>query len=320
MSLTLVEGNKYSNNKLQTGVIELFVRDDPILKRLKFKTVLGTGLTYNTETTEPTVGFYDVGDTWVESTGTVTAATVTLTILGGDCDLDNFVVKTNSDLQDLWTTVIDAKTKALQHKWLQHFWYGYTTADPKAFNGSQYLISDATYNSLALGTSGTPVLLPMSSLEQTIDMVKGFKPQLLCMSKLMRRSINKYLHGVGGITYADAANARVQTLFDVPVAVSDEISNDESCSTQYGTPYGCTYTQGVSQTDQNGTTIFVLNFDEQGMKGIQAGTMQIETVAKDLETKDAQRRRIKWYSAIMLQSKLACAKLTGVAPAGVVTA
>jgi len=139
MSFTLVEGNKFSNNKLQTGVIELFVRDDPILKRLKFKTVLGTGLTYNTETTEPTVGFYDVGDTWVESTGTVTAATVTLTILGGDCDLDNFVVKTNSDLQDLWTTVIDAKTKALQHKWLQHFWYGYTTADPKAFNGSQYL-------------------------------------------------------------------------------------------------------------------------------------------------------------------------------------
>ena len=320
MSLTLVEGNKYSNDVLQTGVVELFVRDDPILKRLKFKTVLGNGLTYNTETTEPTVNFYDVSDTWAESTGTVTAATVTLKIIGGDCDLDNFVMKTNSNLQDLWVELIDAKTKAMQHKWLQHFWYGYNTADTKSFNGLQYLISDATYNSKALGTSGTPVLLPMSSLEATIDMIKGFKPQLIMMTKTMRRSINKYLHGVGGITYADAANARIQTLYDIPVGVSDEISNDESCSTTYGSDYGCTYTQGVTQTDQNGTTIFVLNFDEKGVKGIQAGAMTIDTVAKALETKDAQRRRIKWYSAVMLQSKLACSKLSGVAPAGVVTA
>ena len=81
MSLTLVEAAKYSNNVLQAGVIELFVRDDPILERLPFVTIMGNGLTYNVETTEPTVEFHNVNEVWQESTGTVTQATAVLRIL-----------------------------------------------------------------------------------------------------------------------------------------------------------------------------------------------------------------------------------------------
>lgn len=35
MALTLVEAAKYSNDILQKGVIELIVKDDPILERLQ---------------------------------------------------------------------------------------------------------------------------------------------------------------------------------------------------------------------------------------------------------------------------------------------
>ena len=57
MSYTLVEAAKYSNDKLQVGIIEKLVYDDPIFGKLKFKDIKGNGLTYNVETTLPDINF-----------------------------------------------------------------------------------------------------------------------------------------------------------------------------------------------------------------------------------------------------------------------
>ena len=101
MALTLVEASKYSNDVLQRGIIELIVKDDPILDRLPFKDIVGNGLTYDVETTMSGADFYSVGDTWVESTGTVTQHTAHTKILGGDADVDNYLKATRSNVQDL---------------------------------------------------------------------------------------------------------------------------------------------------------------------------------------------------------------------------
>jgi hypothetical protein len=50
--------------------------------------IVGNGLTYNRENAAPTAAFFDVGDTWTESTPTFTQLTVTLKIMGGDADID----------------------------------------------------------------------------------------------------------------------------------------------------------------------------------------------------------------------------------------
>jgi hypothetical protein len=56
--------------------------------------MVGNGLTYNREATAPSAAFFDVGDTWTESTPTFTQFTVTLKIMGGDADTDNFLLAT----------------------------------------------------------------------------------------------------------------------------------------------------------------------------------------------------------------------------------
>ncbi|MBN2455423.1 MAG: hypothetical protein JXB29_02625, partial [Sedimentisphaerales bacterium] len=80
--------------------------------------------TYTRETTLPTVDFYDVGDTWVESTPIFTKETATLKIMGGDADVDNFLKSTRSNVQDLETAVIEQKAKAVRHEFEQQFLYG----------------------------------------------------------------------------------------------------------------------------------------------------------------------------------------------------
>ena len=330
MSLTLVEAAKYSNNVLQRGVIELFVKDDPMLDKLPFRDIQGNGLTYNEESTLSTAEFFEVGDTWVESTSVVSQATAVLRILGGDADVDGFLKATRSNVQDIMQEQIEAKTKAMKRTFLDSLFYGYRTGgSTKDFDGLQYLIRRSTAgseNTVATATSsGTSILLKMERLEKAIDIIKGDKPALMVMSKLMRRSINKYLHGVGGISYMDGANGRIQQLFEVPVMVSDHIRNNESADLQYGTDeggnnvYGHNYADTDGGDDDGGTTIFVLRFGEKDLNDLQNAPIQVENLGS-LETKDAERVRLKWYVSLMLQSLVSCSKVTGVDVDGVVAA
>lgn len=322
MSMTLVEGAKYSNDVLQKGVIELLVKDDPLLERLQFKDIKGNGLTYNEETTLSGAQFYAIGDTWVEATSTVTQRTATTHILGGDADVDNFLKATRSNIQDLMSEQIQAKTKAIRRAFLDMAIYGDSDNDANGFDGLHSLITSLTYNTVTVATStGTAVVLSLEKSEQALDLIKNGDADVIMMTKQMRRSINKYLRGVGGINTVESQGKLLQTLHDKLVIVSDHLSNDESCDKDYGTnQFGHDDTDGIAlANDDNATSIFYLQFAPNAFSGIQSQALTTERFAK-LETKDAARVRIKWYPSVMLQSLISCAKLTGTSPTGTVTA
>ena len=326
MALTLAEAAKYSNDILQTGVIELLVYDDPILQRLPFKDILGNGLTYNVETTMSGAAFYAVNAAWTESTSVVTSATAKTTILGGDADVDNFLKATRSNLQDLMGEQIAAKTKAIKKAFMEVFYYGYQTgggADANKFDGLHYLIRNVTagqQNAIGVNnaTANTPQPGSIKEIEETIDCIKGRKADLLVMTKQTRRNINEYLNGVGGITKEAVAGKTVQTILETPVAISDYISNDESCddtANYYGAVYGHDFTDGTALgNDDNSTTIFCLSFGPEACCGVQSQPITVVKLG-DLETKDAVRVRIKWYPSIMIQSTITCAKYSGISNA-----
>jgi len=321
MAQTLVQAAKLSNDVLQAGIIELFVRKDPIFEKLGYIDILGNGLTYNVETTEPTAQFYSVGDTWVEGTGTTTQTTAVLKILGGDVEVDNFLMATRSNINDLKAETIASKVKAVKHAYMDEFYYGHTTLDAKGFNGLHKLIESGTAaykNTHGIGTATTTEkLLLMTELEEAIDMVRVGEPELMIMSHEMRRSINKYLRGVGGITYEDAANGRIQTLFGIPVVVSHYIRDTENILHEYVSgEWG--YDSDVTDTDA-ATSIFLLSFDPKAVQGLQQSPLNIEDLGT-METKDAHLYRIKWYASLMLQNILTCAKVTGIDVDGTVAA
>src|SRR3989304_5238311 len=98
---TIVEGDKYSRTQLLAGGGGGMVGAGAGVGLLPFDTIRGNSLTYNRENTLGTAQFYDPGDTWVESTPTVTAVTARLKIAGGDADRDNFLALPRSTAQDL---------------------------------------------------------------------------------------------------------------------------------------------------------------------------------------------------------------------------
>ncbi len=106
MALTLAEGAKFSNDVLLEGVIETVINDSPVLQRLPFIEIVGNGLTYNRENVAATAAFFAVGDTWTEDTPTFTQVMTTLSILGGDADVDNYLARTRNNVQDLEAAVV----------------------------------------------------------------------------------------------------------------------------------------------------------------------------------------------------------------------
>jgi hypothetical protein len=276
-------------------VIETIIQDSPILQTLPFIEITGNGLTYNRENTNPNAAFFDVGDTWTEATPTFTQITATLKIIGGDADIDNFLLTTRSNIQDLQSAVIRLKAKAVQTKFEDTFVNGDTAVDSKSFDGIDKLTTGG--QAISMGTNGAT--LTLAKLDELIDLVKGGPPQLLLMSKRTRRGLNALMRASGGVLETDRNEFGMMVQFydGVPIGVSDYISDAKTV----GSSSDC-------------STIYALQMGEGAVAGITApGALTVETIGS-LETKDATRTRVKWYVSMALFNTLKLAKLIGVRP------
>ncbi|HZP26124.1 MAG TPA: phage major capsid protein [Dehalococcoidia bacterium] len=295
MALTLAEAAKLSNDMLLTGVIETIVKESPVLQRLPMIEIAGNGLTYNQENVAPSAGFFDVGDTWTESTPTFTQATAQLKIMGGDADIDNFLLATRSNLQDMEAEVVHLKAKAVRDLFEQTFITGDTTANPKAFDGIDKLTPGG--QSISMGANGGS--LTLAKLDEVIDLVKGGKPDVLIMSRRSRRSLNSLARASGSFLEADRNEfGQMMQYYDgIPVGISDYISDTQTV----GTSTDC-------------STIYALQLGEGAVAGLTSiGGLQVERVGS-LETKDASRIRIKWYASLAVFNTVKLSRLTGVRP------
>ena len=293
MAITLAEAAKLSNDVLLVGVIETIIYDSPILQTLPFIEIVGNGLTYNQENEAASTAFYDVGDTWAESTPTFTQMTATLKILGGDADVDNFLKATRSNIQDLEAAIVQLKAKALQQKFEDTFINGDTGVDAKSFDGIDVLC-DAN-QTVSMGANGAT--LTLDKLDELIDKLKGGKPEMLLTSRRSRRKLTALSRASGGVLVTDRNQfGQMVEYYDAtPIGVCDWIADDKTV----GTSEDC-------------STIYALQFGEGAVAGLTSpGGLQVERVGS-LETRDASRTRVKWYVSTALFNTIKLAKLIGV--------
>ena len=304
MALLLEEAAKLSNDMLLQGVVETIIKDSPILQRLPFIEIAGNGLTYNQEKTLPSIDFYDVGDTWSESTPTFEQITANLKIMGGDADVDNYLKATRSNIQDLEAAVIELKAKALRDKFEEMFIYGDTDTSSKQFDGLRKLIDTESAGDQVIAMSDTGATLTLSKLDELIDAVKGGKPNMLLMSRRSRRKLNALVRAAGGMTETDRDQWGnfVQIWDGVPIGVNDWILDTHTVS-------------GGIETNTTGgvcSTIYAVQMGEGALCGLTSpGHLQAEPVGS-LESKDASRTRVKWYVSLALFSSVKAAALIGV--------
>lgn len=293
MALTLTESAKLSIDMLQRGVIETIIEQSPVLRYMPFLVVEGNSYKYAQESTLPTASFFAVNAAWSEGTATFTQKTATLAILGGDADVDNFIQRTRSNVQDQRAVQTVLRAKSVARKWEDTLITGDVTVDANAFDGLRKLAVAA--QDINMGVNGGA--LTLAKLDELIDLIKGGKPDILLMSKRTRRKLKSLLQASAHYVEqgADQFGRQVMMYDGIPVEVSDWQPDNE--------------TQG---TETAASSIYALKFsDGDGLVGLQNGSIEVVDLGQ-LESKDAQRVRIRWYVSLALLRDSALGRLKGI--------
>lgn len=297
MALTLVEASKLTQDLMVRGVIETIVSERALLNYLPFSEIVGNALTYNQENALPSATFFNVGDTWTEDTPTFTQKTAKLAILGGDADVDNFLQQTYANPNDLAAAVVATKAKAVGRKWSDTFFNGDITVDTKSFDGLHRLIP-AGQRLRANSNNANGGALTLDDMDAFIDLVKPGKPDAIFLSKRSRRKLKQLRRNAGNVIEVDTDQfgRRVEFYDGIPLVADDFILDNRTVGTSAGI---C-------------STMYAVQFGYgRGLLGIQNGGVAVEEVGS-LETRDATRRRVKWYAAIVNFRDIATAALEGI--------
>ncbi|MFI1100960.1 major capsid protein [Streptomyces melanogenes] len=221
MSLTLAESAKLSLDQLQRGVIETFVQESPILDRLPLMTVAGNAYRYNEESTLPGVSFRGMNEAYPESTGTLNQRIETLAILGGDADVDKFIVQTRGNLNDQRAVQTAMKVKAASVHFADQFFNGDVEVNPKGFDGlRKRLLGGQILDAKGVGpvANGHDFFDALDALVAQVRGISGSNGALY-MNAALRAKIESGFRRLGGaeLLSAEIAGKRTTTWKGIPL-------------------------------------------------------------------------------------------------------
>ena len=174
MALTLVNAQVLSTDVLQAGVIETIVRESSVLSVLPFQEIEGNSYQYNVEKALPTVAFRAVNEAYTSNEAVFETRSENLVILGGDVELDRFIMQTLSNVNDQMAVQIAEKAKAVANTFSKTFFKGNKATNPKEFDGLDIRIAGSSqeidFTTKAEGTGNAKIL---DALNQLLDAVRG---------------------------------------------------------------------------------------------------------------------------------------------------
>lgn len=304
-AVTLAESAKLSQNDLQRGVIETFVQESRILDRIPFLPINGNAYAYNEEATLPGVEFRAVNAAYAESTGTINQKTESLVILGGDADVDRFIVQTRGNLNDQRATQTRMKVKAASYKYQDTFVNGDVAVDANSFDGLKKRLTGAQV--IAADTNGMGPVAGgqdfFDQLDALLALVNG-EVSALYMNRQIRSRILSSMRRL---------NINVE-----PVGVRQEKSYQGIPLVDIGNKADGTAI--LPQTETQGTSnlassIYAVRFGEdesdQAVTGLTNGGVMVDDLGQ-LQDKPVYRTRIEFYTGLAIFGGKGAARLTGV--------
>jgi hypothetical protein len=299
MPLLRAEAEKLSNNVLEAGVIEEIIDKDAMFALMPFKRIVGKAYMYNREKTLSEAEFLDPYEDVPEGAATFEEVVAKLRILIGDVDVDNFLDETMEDTNDQTAIQVAAKAKGMARKFQRTLAVGNSTDNAKEFDGLAELCNTSDQ---ILTAANNGAALTFEMLDALIRRVP-LGPDALVMRGGTHDAILAMLRNLGGTTPDHVTlpgNGIVVPAYRrIPIIVNDFLPGDED--------------QGSAS---NTCSIYAVRFNEaDGVHGIFGGPaagIRVQPIGT-LQSKDAERYRMKWYCGTALKSTRSLARLKGVA-------
>lgn len=295
MAQTLVQAALLSQNDLQRGVVETFVQESSVLDRIPLIPIQGNAFAYNKELALPGIEFRAVNAAYTESTGTVVQATESLVILGGDADVDRFIVQTRGNLNDQRAIQTRMKVKSLSYKFQDTFINGDTAVDANSFDGLKKRLTGTQL--ITAGTNGLAVLRADDAARQS------FFDQLDALIAAVTGGVD-VLYTNASIRSKILSSMRRLNITTTPVGTKQEAAYQNIPIVDIGNK--ADGTPIIPQTETMGTSsvaasIYAVNFtdseNEAGVAGLSNGGVDVRDLG-EIDTKPVFRTRIEFYCGV----------------------
>lgn len=193
MALQLVEAQKLSKDVLQAGIIETIVKESSVLAVLPFQEIEGNAYAYNVEKALPTVAFRAVNEAYTANEAQFEQRSENLVILGGDVELDRFILQTLSNVNDQMGVQIMEKAKAIANTFTKTFFKGKKATNDKEFDGLDVRVAGTAQEidftlSPEIEATAKGNARKLDALNTLLDAVRG-GADALYMNKRVKRKI-----------------------------------------------------------------------------------------------------------------------------------
>jgi len=304
MALTLLEANKIDDgNVKRQAIIQMFAETSDILRVLPIEDIQGDSYTYTLESELPGVGFRGINEAFSESTGVLNPQVEVLRICGGDLDVDLQLIRTRGiQVRDTHEAM---KVKALSLTITDKLINGDSSVEPREFDGLRKRIGGSQLIASQInGVADGP--LSLFQLDTAIDAVDG--PTHLLMSKSMRNLINASARaGIGGVVEWDLDEFGTRTAFynTYPILIVDTNATDQKI---------IDFDEAGSAGGNDHTSIYVVSFGEDKVKGIQNGSIDVRDLG-EIDAKPVMRTRVDWSFGFVVAHGRAVSRVWGITKA-----
>jgi hypothetical protein len=313
-AVTLAQAALLSQNDLQRGVLETFVQTSVVLDRIPLMPIEGNAFAYDEEATLPGVEFRAVNAGYTESTGTVNQKTESLVILGGDADVDRFIVQTRGNLNDQRAIQTQMKVKSATYKYQDAFINGDTAVDANSFDGLKKRLTGAQVvdpggNGInVVGASDAERQTFFDWLDAAIAQVYGPDSEKVIYANSL--IVGKIASAARRLLMATTNRDDFGRVFNTYRGIEIRDIGTKSDGSTLIIPQ--TETQGASAVT---SSVYVVRFgqteSDQAVTGLTNGGVDVRDLG-ELETKPVYRTRIEFYCGLAVFGGHAAARLKGV--------
>jgi len=301
-ALTLAEAAKLeTGDLLRQGVIEAYSGSSDVLANLRFEDVPGGSLTYISEESYPGVGFRGVNEGYTASTGVLNPKTETLTISGGDLDVDKFILASRGVGQR--AVQIDLKTRALGLAWTKGFVKGDNQSNVREFDGLQVRLTGE--QKFQAGTTANGTALSLAVMDEAVR--RTLDPTAILMSSKMKNKFRAAARNTSVAGYVqfttDELGKEIMLFGGLPILTVDlDADGNEILG----------FNEAATSGTATGSSIYIMNLGDNGVTGIQNGGIMVNDLG-EIDDSPVLRTRVEWYSGLAVFHGKAATRIWSIA-------
>ena len=302
-ALTLIEAAKLGQGtQFERAVTAIFARSSEVLEIMPFREIPGNALRYNVESKLPSVGFRGVNEAWTPNNGVLNPITESLSIAGGDIEVDTFILTTEG--MDQRAVHESMKIAALAEQWTRKFIKGDSESDPREFDGLQKRIGGLQL--IPAGATSGGDALSLFLLDKLIAQVIGENKQLLMNRQMWLRmtQASRKETVAGHINFVQDEMGRTVAMYNGhPIRVLEDAEGEDTIL-----PFNEANPGGGAAAS---TSIYCVSFGEGRLHGIQNGRFRARDLGEHSD-RPVFTTRIEWYAGMVIKHGRSVGRLHGI--------